>query len=102
MHLSPETNFELINELPYLAASPGGRGTSYLNLPILRARVPGLPPELSGLLITSDLQGIAPLSSHHGATHLLGEVLVEHFEELAASGLVPDPRDLGVLIAGDM
>ncbi len=102
MHLSLETNFELISELPYLAAAPGGRGTSCLNLPILRAAAPGLPPDIPGLLVTSDLQGIAPLHAHGGATHLLGEVLVEHFEALAESGLVPDPRELGVLIAGDM
>lgn len=96
------SSFSLIDELPYLTAAPGGGGTSCASLPILRVEARGVPPGCSGVLITSDLQGVAPLPSANHQTRLLGEVLVEHLEALAERGELPDPRDLGVLIAGDM
>lgn len=102
MQFTFDAPFELVSELPYLCAAPGGRGTAHEQLPLLRAPVSGLPPGLHGLLITSDLQGIAPLPSRLGETSLLGEALIEHLETLVEAEVIPDLRDLGALIAGDM
>jgi hypothetical protein len=87
--------------LPYLNAGPRG-GTYHAELPILRGTIGALPGPLAGLLVTSDLQGVAPLRSEGGALALLGQVLVEHMVELAASQKVPPLDRIGVLLAGDL
>jgi hypothetical protein len=71
-------------------------------LPILSGTVDALPGELMGLLVTSDLQGVAPLPSEGGALALLGQVLAEHLAGLAEAGELPPLRQIGVLLAGDM
>jgi len=92
---------EPLHVLEYADAAPGG-GTQPRTLPIVRARVEGLPPQLDALLVTSDLQGRAPLLSAGGAMHLLGEALVEEYAALAELDLVPPPDLTGVLLAGDL
>jgi hypothetical protein len=87
--------------LPYRNAAPRG-GSIGTALPILRGTVSALPGELLGLLVTSDLQGVAPLPSQDGALALLGEVLAEHLAELAERGELPPLGRIGVLLAGDL
>ncbi len=82
-------------------AAPRG-GSVGAELPILRGTVDSLPGELMALLITSDLQGVAPLPSQGGALALLGEVLAEHLAELAELGELPPLGRIGVLLAGDL
>lgn len=85
----------------YLRAASGG-GTEMAELPLVKAYVRGLPDGLSGLVVTSDLQGIAPMASYGGATRLLGEALVEHLEQLADTGEIPPLATMGALLAGDL
>ena len=87
--------------LPYLNAAPRG-GSMPAELPILRGTVDTLPGELMALLVTSDLQGVAPLPSDGGALALLGQALVEHLATLAEAGELPPLRQIGVLLAGDL
>ncbi|WP_394846898.1 metallophosphoesterase [Pendulispora brunnea] len=90
-----------VYEMTYLAAASGG-GTESRRLPVLRASVDGLPAGLDGLLLTSDLQGVAPLASQEGAVGLLGEVLAEDWRMFAETGELPSPGGLGVVLAGDL
>lgn len=96
-----EIDAEPFHTLCYSDAAPRG-GTQTRELPLLRARATGLPRQLDALLVTSDLQGRAPLPSAGGASHLLGEALAEEYAALAELDLVPDPGLTGVLLAGDL
>lgn len=98
LHIESAT---LVGELPYLSAASGG-GTESVSLPLLRVPCPSLPPSLDGLLLTSDLQGVAPAPSHGGALRLLGESFVDWYDTLAQADAVPSPDKVGVLLAGDL
>jgi hypothetical protein len=92
---------EPLHRLTYSDAAPGG-GTQVRELPLLRGRVEGLPRQLDALLVTSDLQGRAPLPSSGGTLELLGEALAEEYATLADLELVPPPEFTGVILAGDL
>lgn len=92
---------EPLHRMTYSDAAPGG-GTQVRELSLLRGRVAGLPPQLDALLVTSDLQGRAPLASAGGALHLLGEALAAEYATLAELEVVPAPAFTGVLLAGDL
>lgn len=94
-----EIEREPFHVLEYLDAAPRG-GTQLRELPLLRGRAEGLPPELDALLITSDLQGRA--RGPDGALRLLGEALAEEYAALAGLELVPPPAFTGVVLAGDL
>ena len=92
----------VVDDLRYSNAASGG-GTEASSLPLTRVPTVGLVPEgLQGILVTSDLQGVAPVLSRGGALGLLGEAFVDWYGRLADDGRVPDPFGVGVLIAGDM
>src|SRR5947208_177751 len=78
-------------ELPYRNAAPGG-GVEIVRLPVLRAYVEGMPPEVEAILAVSDLQGLeqTPLPDH--SARLAGEVLAEELATLAGRGAIP-PAD---------
>lgn len=79
--------------------SAGARGKAETStLPILRGRVNRLPVGVTALLVTSDLQGIAPSWSAGGEALLLGEVLAERLCELD----MPELASLGVVLCGDL
>ncbi|WP_394836544.1 hypothetical protein LVJ94_06510 [Pendulispora rubella] len=90
-----------LHEITYLAAASGG-GTETRRLPVLRASVDALPADLDGLLLTSDLQGVAPLALEDGAVGLLGEVLAEDWRMFSETGALPSPGGVGVVLAGDL
>lgn len=90
-----------IEELRFLNASRRGRA-EVERLPVLRARVDGLPEELDAIVATSDLQGVAPVRSAFGANRLLGEALAERLVDLAEADVLPPPDRVGVLLAGDL
>ena len=90
-----------IYQLPYTSAASGG-GVETRVLPLVVARVDQLPEALGGLLLTSDLQGVAPSSDEGGALALLGEVLAHDLRGLAEADLIPASGQLGVLLAGDL
>lgn len=91
-----------VDALRYSNAASGG-GTEVSSFPLLRVACEGLVPEgLAGLLLASDLQGIAPLRALGGATGLLGEAFVEWFAGLADQGHVPSPAHVGAILAGDL
>lgn len=92
---------EPLHRLNYSDAAPGG-GTQARELPIFRGLVEGLPRQLDALLVTSDLQGRAPLPSTGGTLELLGEALAEEYATLADLELVPPPEFTGVILAGDL
>ena len=89
------------HEIYYLNASPGGRPETS-RLPFVRVAVEGLPPDLGGLLVTSDLQGVAPIAARGGAAGLLGEAVVEALVTLEEQGEVPALGGMGAIVAGDL
>lgn len=92
---------ELLQELVYMTASTRGSPET-VRVPVRRAPVEGLPSELGGILVASDLQGVAPVVAAEGASQLVGEALVELLVELEAAGLVAPLNTIGVLLAGDL
>jgi Icc protein len=90
-----------IYQLPYTSAASGG-GVETRVLPLLTGTVDVLSDELSALLITSDLQGVAPSSDEGGALALLGEVLANDLRGLDEAELIPARGRIGVLLAGDL
>ncbi|MEM7247998.1 MAG: metallophosphoesterase [Acidobacteriota bacterium] len=96
-----EVTDEVIAGIPYLNAAARG-GVEVESLLLVRATVEGLPDELAGLLVTSDLQGRAASPLRGGESCLLGEVLAETCLDLAADGLIPTAPELGVLLCGDL
>lgn len=98
LHIESTT---LVGELSYLSAASGG-GTESVSLPLLRVPCSSLSPSLDGLLLTSDLQGVAPAPSRGGALRLLGEAFVDWYDTLAQADTVPSPDRVGVLLAGDL
>ncbi|MCY1039722.1 metallophosphoesterase [Corallococcus sp. bb12-1] len=86
---------------PYLNAAPRG-GTETQLLPLLRGTVDALPEGLEALLVTSDLQGVAPHARKNGAVALLGEVLADALALLCEEGSLPPSAHIGVVLAGDL
>lgn len=89
-----------IDALRYLNAARGG-GTEVRRLPVLQARVRGLPADLDALILASDLQGIVP-SPDRGEATLLGVAVAAFCASLAAEDRLPRPERTGVLLAGDL
>lgn len=90
-----------IHQLRFSNASKRGGVESQL-LPILAGRASGLPPEVDGLVLTSDLQGVVPSYARGGQNVLLGVELVEVLLALSDERLIPEPSGLGVVLAGDL
>lgn len=92
---------ELVGEVRYLVAAPGGRGrTDAVQLPIVRALLAApLADELDAVIVCSDLQGVVPGSAGAG---LLGAELAAVLEGLAYDGALPPPPRTGVILAGDL
>lgn len=84
-----------IHVIPYRNARPGGTVTA--ELPILSAEVDRLPSGVDAILATSDLQGREALPG----IRLLGEVVAEECDRLAATGVLPAADRIGVVLAGD-
>ncbi len=89
------------HHIPFLSAARGG-GTETRRLPLLRGRAAGIPADCAALLVTSDLQGVARSGYDQGASALLGQIVVEHLEGLAADGAIPPTGSIGVVLAGDL
>jgi 3',5'-cyclic-AMP phosphodiesterase len=90
-----------ICEIPYSSAASGG-GVSCHRLSLLKGTVDWLPDDLSALLVTSDLQGVAPSADSGGALALLGVVLAETLRELELAEMIPTRAQIGVLLGGDL
>ena len=71
-------------------------------LPFLNGVIEGLPADLSGLIVTSDLQGVAPAPARGGATMLLGIAVADELHRLSTVGRLPPAEHLGVVLAGDL
>ncbi|GIJ45025.1 hypothetical protein Val02_19110 [Virgisporangium aliadipatigenens] len=94
------TNPEPVTSLPYRQARRGG-GTEHVLLPVERLCVDAVPAGCDAVLVTSDLQGVAP-SPFGGPPVLLGVAFAEHLRIWADAGLIPAPERLGVVLAGDL
>lgn len=89
------------HHLPYLQAASRG-GTESVTLPFHAGTVDALPPGVDALVLTSDLQGVAPSWRLNGAAALLGEVVVDVLEDLAEDGSLPPLDHCGAVLAGDL
>ncbi|WP_212842556.1 metallophosphoesterase [Catellatospora sp. IY07-71] len=87
-------------ELTYRQARRGG-GTESGRLPLQRLTVDRVPDGCDGVLVTGDLQGVAP-SPYGGPEVLLGVALADHLAVWAEQGLLPPPHRLAVVLAGDL
>lgn len=88
-------------EFRYKSAAPRG-GSEGLSLWLQAGSVDGLGAGLEGLLVMSDLQGVAASWQTQGQTRLVGEVVAEQLGMLWEAGLIPPPSRLGVVLAGDL
>lgn len=91
---------EPVDVLRYLNAARGG-GTEVARLPLVRARVRGLPAALDALILASDLQGIVP-GSWGGEATLLGIAVASWCASLAEDDRLPRADRIGVVLAGDL
>jgi 3',5'-cyclic-AMP phosphodiesterase len=91
---------EPVAELAYRAARRGG-GTETVRLAVGRLAVDAVPAGVDAVLVTADLQGIAP-SPRGGPPVLLGAALADYLPVWAGQGLIPPPERLAVLLAGDL
>ncbi|GAA1601132.1 metallophosphoesterase [Saccharothrix algeriensis] len=87
-------------ELAYRQARRGG-GSESVRLPLQRLAVDRVPAGCDGVLVTGDLQGVAP-SPYGGPEVLLGVALADHLTVWAEQGLLPPPHRLAVVLAGDL
>ena len=85
--------------LGYRNAVEHGRSED-TELGFYRARAAWLPPQVEGLVITSDLQGIVP-HPHTGEPQLMGLAVVEKLVELYLDGHLPQPVRRAAILAGD-
>lgn len=90
-----------LHEWPFQSAASRG-GTEVKTLPLLRATVDSLSPDIEALIALSDLQGVAPHALRGGAVALLGEVLAEELALMGEVGDIPHPSRTGILLAGDL
>jgi Icc-related predicted phosphoesterase len=94
------------SELPYLNALGGGRVAEVV-LPFIRARAEVLPRALGAVVCVGDMQGRERVGGwrerlRSGDLRLLGEAVAEHLLGLAHASELPDPAEVGVLLAGDL
>ncbi|HSA52548.1 MAG TPA: metallophosphoesterase [Yinghuangia sp.] len=91
---------EPVTQVRYRRARRGG-GTESALLTVESLRVDTLPDGVDAVVLTGDLQGIAP-SPYGGEDVLLGIALADHMAVWAASGLLPPLDRVGVVLAGDL
>jgi 3',5'-cyclic-AMP phosphodiesterase len=93
---------EVLREVYYLNAAPGGGRTEVCRLPIVRAAVGPRPlaDELDAIIACSDLQGIS--RGARDEAQLLGVEVAAVLEELAFDGELPPAARTGVILAGDL
>jgi hypothetical protein len=95
-------NPQPIAEIPYLNAGRGAGGFYEDRLPILEGRVTRLPPGMSAILATADLQFRERFEdSPGGPIRLLGEVLPRRLRQEVLPQLNLPAGEVGVLLAGD-
>ena len=91
---------EPITEFAYQRARSGG-GTETVRLTVARMGVDAVPAGCDAVLITGDLQGVAP-SPWGGPPVLLGVALADYLQVWAEQGLMPPPHRLAIVLAGDL
>lgn len=91
---------EPVTEFAYRRARRGG-GTETTRLPVGRLTVDAVPEGCDAVLVTGDLQGVAP-SPFGGPPVLLGVALADYLQVWADQGLLPPPDRLAVVLAGDL
>ncbi len=95
LRLDPQPLHDVVHQ----SARSGG-GVEVRSLHILHAHADALPADVDAIVVTSDLQGIAPCRRNNGATGLLGIAVAEAVEALVDDGVIPGT--VGVLLAGDL
>jgi Icc-related predicted phosphoesterase len=92
-----------IYEMPYECPRSGGAGRTSGVFRLYRSMATGLPHELAGILLTSDLQGTEPSwQRRKGESRLLGEAVAEELAVLCDLGGLPPRESIGVILAGDL
>ncbi|MFJ6196911.1 metallophosphoesterase [Micromonospora sp. NPDC092111] len=89
-----------VTEVAYQQARSGG-GTETVRLPVGRLGVAAVPDGCDAVVVTGDLQGVAP-SPWGGAPVLLGVALADYLHVWADQGLLPPPQRVVVVLAGDL
>lgn len=94
------TRRERLATVPYRAAGPGGVPQN-VQLDVERLTADKLPAGCDAVLVTGDLQGVAP-SPLGGEPQLLGIALADYLTVWAENGLLPPAGRVGVLLTGDL
>ncbi|HEY0736746.1 MAG TPA: metallophosphoesterase family protein [Herpetosiphonaceae bacterium] len=90
-----------IHELTYQHAGPNGAVVT-AQLPILLAKIAGLPPAIDALVCTSDLQGVEPAWLTQTTPRLIGECLADELAVLVSIMALPPADRIGIILAGDL
>lgn len=90
---------EPIHLISYLQAGANGK-TKVTQLPILEAVADKLPPSLSALVCTGDLQGVGITHQFEQPPQLLGEILADELSILLEMRGV-SPLRTGIVLVGD-
>lgn len=98
--LTIPSTLELLDEIDYEDAGIGG-GILHQRLPVFVGRNVALPPRLDGLVLTSDLQGMEPLSVT-ASPRPLGRLVADRLEELSQAQKIPSTHRMGLVLAGDL
>ena len=90
-----------IHQVSYRTVGAGGR-VVFTSAPVVVARVDALSEGLEAVIVTSDLQGVAPVDSGEAPPALAGVLVAEDMALLCAGGDIPPAERTGVILAGDL
>lgn len=90
-----------IAAIPALNVAAGNRGQERIEIPVHHGLWPGMPQALEALILTADLQMRESGEMPPTERALLGVVVAERLEAMAADGKLPSAKKTGVLLAGD-
>ena len=98
-----QTDDQPIYEMPYEYPRGGGAGRTSGVFRVYRSAATGVPHDLAGILVTSDLQGAeASWQRPKAESRLLGEAVAEELAVLCDLGELPPRESMGVILAGDL
>jgi len=90
-----------IHEITYLNVSRESVAET-VSIPVILAKVDGLPGPLGALLATADLQGYEQDREDGAPARLLGCLVAEEIAALGDLGTLPMAGTIGILLAGDL
>jgi len=92
---------EEVMQFEAFGCAPGGGRSERVSIPVQRVICDGLPDELDGILVTSDLQYYHSREVNEEERVLMGNIVAQEMAGLGEAGMFPPPERTGVILAGD-